>query len=183
MTRILDWLFAITDRFPRWSQPALLGAFILGGIVSLRLLFVLPALFTDPPIVREALVVVMIGAAGGAAAGLVYSLIGRPLLKVTAVGPYLTGIVTVAGYMGALALLVPYVDPEAPRFFGSCLGLFSYLFCVLLFGMVMGRSWFTGPGSLAEDMSIRPPWKQSPAEYRRARMEQRRTARDTEARR
>lgn len=183
MTRILGWLFDISDLFPRWAQPALLGALILGGIVSLRLLFVLPALFTDPATVGEAAVVVMAGAAGGAAGGLAYSFLGRPLLKVPTVGPYLTGIVMVAGYLGVLALLVPYVDPDAPRFFGSPLGVASYAVCVLIFGIIIGRSWFTGPGSLAEDISIRPRRRQSAAEYRRARMQQRRWRKDTEARR
>ena len=178
--KLLGRLFDIAILLPGWLQPALLGAVAVGGIVSLRLLWVLPALFIEPVVVWEAFVVVMVGAAGGAMGGLAYSLLGRPLLKVPRAGPYLTGIVLVGGYMGVLSFLIPYVDPDAPSLLGSRTGIFSLVFCVLVFGIVIGRSWFTGPGSLAEDMPIRPPRRQSPAEYRRARMEQRRLARSAE---
>lgn len=173
---MLDWLFDIAERLPKWSLPAVFGAIALGCIVSLRLVFVLPALFTEPAVVGEALVVVMVAAAGGAAGGLVYSLLGRPLLKVPEAGPYLTGIVMVAGYLGVLAILIPYVNPDAPRFFGSPAGVISFVICVLIFGIAIGRSWFTGADSLAADISIHPVRKQSPAEFRRARIERRRLA-------
>lgn len=173
---MLAWLFNIAIRLPNWLQPALLGAVTLAGFTSLRLLFVLPALFTEPAAVGEALVVVMVAAVGGAAGGLVYSLLGRPLLKVPNVGPYLAGIVLVGGYLGALAVVIPYVDPDSRRFFRSPGGLFSLVLCVLIFGIAIGRSWFTGPDSLDAEILIRPH-RQSSADFRRARIERRRIVR------
>jgi hypothetical protein len=95
-----------------------------------------------------ALVAVCVAAAGGAAGGLVYSFVGRPLLRIPRVGPYLAGIATVAGYLGAIAVLIPFIDPDGPDFFGDPAGRFSFAFCVLLFGIVMGWSWFSRPDAL-----------------------------------
>jgi hypothetical protein len=164
---MLTWLFGVAERLPRWSVPAVCGAIILAGIVSLRVLFALPALFTDPGAVAEAMVVVGVAAAGGAAGGLVYSFAGRPLLRTPRVGPYLTGIITVAGYLGALAVLIPFVDPDGPNFFGDPAGRFSFAFCVLFFGIIMGRSWFSGPDALGVELPAET--MATPAERKRQR--------------
>jgi hypothetical protein len=86
---MLNWLLCRVERLPQWSLPAVCGAVFLGGIVCVRLLVVLPVLFTDPARVAEGLVVVCVAAAGGTAGGLVYSFVGRPLLRTPRVGPYL----------------------------------------------------------------------------------------------
>ncbi len=139
-----------------WLRPAMFGAIIVGGIVSIRVLFVLPMLFTHPGVVAEALGVVGIAAGAGAAGGLVYSLVGRPLQGIPRIGPYLTGVTTVAGYLGALGLVLPSLDPDASGMFTSSSGRFSYVVCVLIFGIIMGRSWFSGPDAIG----IEPPPQQ-----------------------
>lgn len=149
---MLNWIFAVADRLPRWSVPAVSGAILLAAIVSLRLVFALPRLLDEPGEMADALMVVAVAAAGGAAGGLVYSFVGRPLLRTPHVGPYLTGIATVAGYMGALGVLMPYVDPEAPNFFGDPVGRIVFAICVLMFGIFLGRSWFSGPDALGIDL-------------------------------
>lgn len=146
---MLTWVFDVADRLPRWAVPAVTGAILIGGIVSLRLVFVLLA---EPDRAGDALVVVAVAAAGGAGGGLVYSFLGRPLLRTPRVGPYLTGIVTVAGYLAPIAVLMPYVDPGAPNLFGDSVGRFVLGFCVLFFGIFLGRSWFSGPDALGVEL-------------------------------
>jgi hypothetical protein len=86
--------------------------------------------------------------------GLVYTLIGRPLRKVSGVGPYLAGIVSVAGYMGSIALAATAAGQPMVKDGGDvvALGVIS-----TVFGIVLGRSLFRrSPRSAAVSASPHP---------------------------
>lgn len=75
----------LLERVPAWARPAAIGAAILGAIVGLRIVFVLPAMASQPRRFAEALVALIAAMGAGAAGGLAYSLtrstlrrLGRP---------------------------------------------------------------------------------------------------------
>jgi hypothetical protein len=110
----------VSDRTPDWLLPVLIGAVGLGGIVLLRLLYLLTFLFIHwpglvPALERfgMALLAVLAAAAAGAAGGLAVSL-SRPLLKhLGALGDYMTGIVAAFAYLSALVVVSPLAFNEA----------------------------------------------------------------------
>ena len=99
MARARDWL---AER-PAWLRPSLVGAALLAALVALRALLALPTVARSPGALAGALAAVPLAALAGAAGGVVYTLVGRPLLGVPVVGPYLAGTATVAGYLLAIA--------------------------------------------------------------------------------
>ena len=124
--------------------PVWIGAICLAVVTSLRAaLFLAIALvrgnFTD---VGRAFLVVFMAAAGGAAGGLAYVLLGRPLRLVPRIGRYLAGIVTVAVYLGAILLMIEYIDPANGLSLRDRDGLYSYIVCTILFGIAVGHFWF-----------------------------------------
>jgi len=114
----------MADAVLRWTPegflPVVLGAVGLGGIVSLRFLFLLPFLVIRWPGLPSALETVGLGllailtaAAAGAAGGLAVS-ISRPLLRhLGTVGDYITGVVAVFAYMSALVVVAPLAFDDA----------------------------------------------------------------------
>jgi hypothetical protein len=133
-------VFARVERVPAWARPALLGALLLGAFVSLRIVFALPMLFRTPGRLGGLLVAVAAAAAAGAAGGFAYSLTRPTLRKLGLVGAYLTGIVCVFAYMGALLIAAPVAFGEPLVEGGGDLGAFAVI--SLFFGLVMGHSWF-----------------------------------------
>ena len=84
--------------------------------------------------------VILAAAGAGAAAGLAYSLV-RPTLRTRGVvGAYLTGIVCVFAYMGALAIAVSDIGMFEDRS-----GVVIFTLVSLFFGLVMGHTWFRDP--------------------------------------
>lgn len=134
--RILGWV----ERVPAWARPAAVGALLLGAIVSLRILFALPFLFSAPAKMGAALVAVLSAAGAGAAGGASYSLTRPTLRKLRRPGDYLTGIVCVFAYMGSLALVAPYAFGE--RLIDDRAGWVIFSIVSIFFGLVVGHSWF-----------------------------------------
>ncbi len=81
------------------ARPAIYGAVFLAGLTALRALFVLLGALRDPRLALPALGAVAAAALAGAGGGLIYAFLGRPLLRVRTVGPYLAGVVAAAGYL------------------------------------------------------------------------------------
>jgi hypothetical protein len=97
------------DALWRLIGPPLGGAFFLMGWIALRvLLFAGEGGRAAPG--EDVETVFAFAGVSGAACGLVYSLIGRPLRRRGAVGNYLAGIVTVAPYFAFLLFVLP--DPQ-----------------------------------------------------------------------
>ena len=136
----MEVIVRIVERIPRLLRPALLGAALLFAIVSIRMVFAIPRLMQHPVELRSLLLALGAASSTGAVGGLAYSLVGAPLRSVRGIGPYLTGIVTVSAYMGALVIAAPYA-------FGETLierrsDLIVFVVVMAFFGMVMGHSWF-----------------------------------------
>jgi hypothetical protein len=89
---------------------------------------------------------------GGGLSGLSYGLLGRHLRTAIPGGHYLTGMVTVTPYMFVLPFLLRLVEhkPVLRPLTGEEVGMSLVL--SLLFGAVLGHSWFA-PGKLPEEAS------------------------------
>ena len=134
--RIFGWF----ERVPAWARPAVVGALVLGAIVSVRILFALPVLFSSPGVLGGALLAVGAAAGAGAFGGIAFSLTRPVLRKLGRPGDYLTGIVCVFAYMGALAVAAPNAFGEPLIHDSSEWVIFSIV--SLFFGLVIGHSWF-----------------------------------------
>ena len=140
--RIYIWTAARIGLLPEWARPAAGGAIVLFAIVAARVAFALPAVILSGGITGKWLsgvLVPFVAALGGAAGGFGYSFLGKPLRPIRVAGPYLAGVVTVAAYMTALAIIfsvmgAPMVTSE------SDLVIFAVV--TIFFGLVLGRSWF-----------------------------------------
>jgi hypothetical protein len=66
--------------------------------------------------------------------------LGRPLRKIGRVGDYPAGIVSVLGYMGAIAIVSELLFHE-PIIEGSS-GLIIFLVVSVFFGLLVGHWWF-----------------------------------------
>lgn len=97
--RAMGQIGDFVGRQPRWAGPVIWAALAFAALAILRGLFMLPAIVRDPRNVGILLLGILAAAASGAFGGLIYSFAGRPLRRIKVVGPYLAGIVTVAGYL------------------------------------------------------------------------------------
>lgn len=129
----------VEDR-PEWMRPALYGAALLAAMTALRVVFLLFGVFRHPKLLLLAVGAMALAALGGAAGGLVYSFIGRPARRVPVVGPYLAGIVAVAGYMASILGLIALGDGSSPVKGGAM--VFGFGVITILFGLVVGHSMF-----------------------------------------
>ena len=135
-------IFAWMERVPSWARPAAVGAAILGIIVSLRVAFALPVLFSNPARLGEALLAVTAAAGAGAIGGFAYTLTRPTLRRLGRVGDYLTGIVCVFAYMGALALVAPLAFGEP--LIEDRAGVIIFVVVSAFFGLIVGHTWFRG---------------------------------------
>ena len=78
----------------------------------------------------------------GAGGGLAFSLTHPTLKRLGNVGNYLTGVVCVGAYMGALLLAAPVAFGEPLA--GSRSDAVVVALVYVAFGLVVGRSWFGG---------------------------------------
>ena len=142
------WLrvFAWIERVPSWARPAAVGAAILAAIVSLRLIFALPQLFSAPAKFGEALLAVLAAAGAGAVGGFAYSLARPSLRRLGTLGDYLTGIVCVFAYMGALVVVAPVAFGEPV--IEDRASLVIFVIVSAFFGLVMGHTWFRGQSAM-----------------------------------
>lgn len=136
---VFQWIAHV----PSWARPAVIGATILIGIVLVRTLFLVPALMATPARLGEVVLAIVAAGGAGAAGGLAYSLTRPSLRKLGVVGAYLTGIVCVFAYMGALAVAAPLAFGE--RIVEERADLVIFAIVSVFFGLVMGHSWFRDP--------------------------------------
>lgn len=137
-------VFALFERLPSSLRPAALGASALAAIVSFRVLFAVPAIIAKPALTGELLLAVLAAAAAGASGGLAFTAVRPAFKRLGRPGDYLTGIVCVGAYLTSIMLVAPIA-------FGKSLmtgpaAWFSLAFTTLLFGLIIGHSWF-GPSS------------------------------------
>jgi len=133
--RVFVWLGEQMERFPPWLRPAVFGAVMLVGIVTIRALFALPFLLRRPSQLLDVFGAVTAAGGAGAVGGLVYSATRPALRRLGRPGDYLTGIVAVLGYMGALVLAAPYTFGE------NIVEAVVFLIVSVFFGLVIGHSW------------------------------------------
>ncbi|MHB1065759.1 MAG: hypothetical protein ACYC1Z_14940, partial [Georgenia sp.] len=138
---VVGAIFGRISRLPEWAQPAVLGALLLAALTLVRALFVVLARPRDLHVLAVAGGAILAASLAGAVGGLVDSLAARPLRRVRGAGPYLAGIVTVAGYLVAVFGLVAIVDPSSVPESGPEL-LVAGLVTAVLFGSLVGHSWF-----------------------------------------
>jgi len=131
----------VEDR-PEWMRPALYGAALLAAMTSLRVVFLVFGAFRHPKLLLWAVGAMALAALGGAAGGLVYSFIGRPARRVPVVGPYLAGIVAVAGYMASILGLIALAGGSSGMKFDRDAMVFAFGITTILFGLVVGHSMF-----------------------------------------
>lgn len=100
-------------------MPAAIGAALIGGVAALRFMFVAIGLLIRFPGVSDALSIMSAGvlaviaaAAGGAAGGLVITLVRPVFRQLGSLGDYLTGIVVVEAYLFAIFLVAPVAFGE-----------------------------------------------------------------------
>jgi hypothetical protein len=130
-------------------KPVAIGSGLLGGITLVRFI---GASIVGYPLrsAGQAASAVGLAALGGAAAGLIYAVIGRPLRAHGAAGNYAAGVVTVAPYLVVIFLVLGRNDStnkirlDEP-FSWVVLGLVS-----LLAGALLGRE-FQEKDDLFED--------------------------------
>lgn len=135
-------LFTWVERVPSWARPAAVGAAILGAVVSLRVVLAVPLLLSAPGKFGEALLAVAAAAGAGAVGGFAYSLSRPALRRLGRLGDYLTGIVCVFAYMGALAAVAPLAFGE--RVIEDQPSLIAFAIASVFFGLVIGHTWFRG---------------------------------------
>jgi hypothetical protein len=133
-------MYRLEGRLLYYFGPPLMGAFILFAIVGFRLVFALPRLISGHmPWSGAALA---LGAATGAGfvGGAAYVVLGRAAKRVPYIGPYLTGLITVGAYMGALVIAAPYAFGEDIMKGRSDAIIVAGV--TAFFGLVVGHSWF-----------------------------------------
>jgi transcriptional regulator with XRE-family HTH domain len=128
------------QRLPTWLRPAAIGAIALIAIVMVRAAFAIPRIIQSPAFAGELLLAILAAGGAGAAGGLAYSATRPTLLRLGRPGDYLTGIVCVMAYMGALLIAAPYAFGESIA--NSTEEVVIFLICSIFFGLVVGHSWF-----------------------------------------
>jgi len=138
----LGWMrvFALVDRIPSWARPPVFGAAVLALMTSVRVLFMLPRLYASPGKMGEALIAVVAAAGAGALGGLAYSLTRPSFKRLGRPGDYLTGIVCVLAYMGAIVAVAPIAFGK-PMVEGRS-DVMVFVAVSVLFGLVIGHTWF-----------------------------------------
>ena len=151
MPRLAQALANWIDRLPDTIRPAaygalfvvlmmlMKGAWLVAPIAIIYVSFTSPHPLADIAFGARVVLLVMFG---GAASGLAYGLVGRHLRAAFPGGRYATGIVTIAPYMLVLVYIIRFVDhkPFWAPLSGEDIGIASFM--SLLFGTVMGHTWF-----------------------------------------
>ncbi|MDQ2932441.1 MAG: hypothetical protein M3Y05_16695 [Gemmatimonadota bacterium] len=155
--RVVTSLTRRITALPAWLQPPAVGAVILFAIVAFRVLLVLPGIILHGGRgLGASLAVLAVATGAGAAGGLAYSFIGRPLWRIPVVGRYLAGMVCVAAYLTPLLLLFGNEAGKEKVFdFHVTSVIVLWLSMVALFGIVIGQSWFK-PDANAASSATRP---------------------------
>lgn len=130
----LEW----TQRLPRWMRPAVYGATFFGGITFLRLVGVLLMRGGPGDAAIDTLLGLLVGGAMGAAAGLAWTAVHRPLRRLGRAAPHVAGMLALAAAcIVVLAFLTVTGDPELSLADPS--GWIVMALAALLAGPVLGR--------------------------------------------
>jgi hypothetical protein len=139
--RVLGAVTRWVDARPEWIRPAFYGAAILAVMTSMRAAIMLLVAARDPRVLVTALGAIVLASAAGAGGGLVYSFLGKPARRVPVVGPYLAGIIAVAGYVACgVALLALSGEWDGRGGWTGALAAFGFV--STLFGVIVGHAWF-----------------------------------------
>jgi hypothetical protein len=127
------------ERLPAWARPAAWGALLLGALTAVRVILFAPGAVQHPARFLTALGALAAASVAGALGGVAYYFFGRPLRRVRVLGPYLAGIVSVFGYLAAIAAVAalvgsPLVGSGTEAAFFAAYGAFI--------GLVVGHALF-----------------------------------------
>ena len=147
------WLrvVGLLNRVPSLLRPALIGALFLGGIVSIRIVLAFPTLLRQPDHLLQAIAAVLAAAGAGAFGGLAYSLTRPTLRKLGSAGAYLSGVVCVVAYLGALVVIAPIAFGES--LIEDRQDATAFAVVAVLFGLFIGHMWFRGSSAIDADHS------------------------------
>jgi hypothetical protein len=131
-------LFRLGELLPKWLRPAAFGAAALFTVVSFRMLFRIPWLVQHRAEWGwgQLLLTLLAASGAGAAGGFAYTFMGAPIRRVPSVGPYLSGIVCVGAYMGALLVVWPFIAGEP--LVKDQADVVIYLILTVVFGVAFG---------------------------------------------
>lgn len=132
--------------------PPLFGAAALVVIVGLRMLANLSSITRNPAMRAQVPRVLGAVAGAGCAAGVAYVVLGRPARRLPVVGPYVTGVITIAAYMGAFVVVAPFISSEP--LIESRSDVIIYAVITVFFGLLAGHSWFRDKGA-APDIDVK----------------------------
>jgi hypothetical protein len=139
--RVIGAVAAWIEARPEWLRPACYGAAVLAAMTLLRAAFILLGRARDPRAILMALGAVVAAALAGAGGGLVYSFLGRPLRRIPIVGPYLAGIIAVAGYIGCIVALMAALGQDELTKGGIGTSLVVFGIMSILAGLIVGHQW------------------------------------------
>jgi hypothetical protein len=147
MKRIVEWV----EGQPEWARPILYSSMIVpafairrGGVIIIPLAVVYSIYASSSVLSLLATLVGVFGIAIGGAAlgGASYSFVGRHARHVPIIGPYLTGIISIAPYIAALTLLLRLKESVSLTASISPLELATFGAGTMLFGLLIGFMWF-----------------------------------------
>jgi len=140
---LLERAFRAWLGLPAWLRPAVASSFVVLAIMIPRVCRALPfAAHRESP----SALFLALGAAAGAAflAGLAHGLSRPALRKLGRAGDYLSGVVMLYAYLGALIAASPWVFERSaiPK---DTSGWWIWLGMGTVLGLVAGHAWFAGP--------------------------------------
>jgi len=150
-TSLLQRLAARIDALPEFWRPAAYGAGIVimwmgmrGALFALPIVAVYVFITSQTPFadLGKGILVVVLAMLGGALSGLAYSAVGRPLRQFGPIGGYLAGVITLAPYMFVLIYILDFIKGVSLLHRPSREDLVIAPLMAVIFGTVMGRSWF-----------------------------------------
>ena len=160
VAKILVRVAGLIESLPEWLRPAAYGAGLVvfmtlsrAGLVVGPVLVAIVLLTSDTPLadLRVGATVLFLALSGGALGGLAYGVLGRRLRYAFPGGRYLAGIVSVWPYTLVLSYLIGLIDdvPKPLWRWLTAAELTISTFLGVLFGLVVGHSWFA-PDTLDE---------------------------------
>jgi len=148
LLRLFEWV----ERLPPTARPAAVGAALLAALVLVRVVFMLPQLVKSPAGLATVGLALVAAAAAGAIGGFAYSLTRPAFKRLGRPGDYLSGIVSVFAYVGSLAVAAPFAFGQ-PMLEGRA-GLVALVICSIVFGLVIGHTWFRSDDRDSSDSSV-----------------------------
>lgn len=134
-------------RLPEWLRPAVVAGGIVLVIMIPRVWKVLPDVLSGRVATSESWLALAAGPAAGFLAGLVHGVSRPRLRRLGRVGDYLSGIVVLYAYLGALIAASPFVF-ERSAIPEDAQGWWIWIAMATVLGLVAGHAWFGGPEGL-----------------------------------